>query len=152
MIFHTQLQLGGISIGIDMRLAWLAIGITLATSSAGSDGPVPAHARAEYWQVLDDWVRKGGPASEVKERVVDSCTKLVLGTVDYSEWAALLTMRRGELRFRTDICVKATIHRVHPQPEFSNAMFVAMICRDSAVDLYHELCARANLNGEANAT
>ncbi|MEX2150007.1 MAG: hypothetical protein WD793_07320 [Steroidobacteraceae bacterium] len=135
-----------------MRLAWIAVSVWLATSGASSDGPIDAQTQATYWHLLDDWVKEGGPLSDVRSRVVDNCTKLVLGTVDYSEWAALHTTRRAELDFRVDVCVKATIHRVHPQPELSNAMFVAMLCGESNVALYRQLCARANLDPEGDAT
>jgi hypothetical protein len=135
-----------------MRLVWLALGTSLAASGASSDGPYDARARAEYWSMLDSWVNDGGPLSEVQSRVADNCTKLVLATVDYSEWAALLTTRPDELKFRADVCVKATVHRVHPQPEFSNPIFVGMICRDAKVALYRELCVKADLRPDANAT
>ena len=135
-----------------MRLVWLALGISLAASGASPDGPFDAQARAEYWSVLDSWVNDGGPPSEMHSRVADNCTKLVLATVDYSEWAALLTTRTDELKFRADVCVKATVHRVHPQPEFSIPIFVEMICRHAKVALYRELCIKANLRPDSNAT
>jgi hypothetical protein len=134
-----------------MRLAWLAVGAWLAASGASPGAPGDAQAAAHYLNALDLWVKNGGPVSEVQSRVVDNCTKLALTTVDLAEWAALMTKRRDELNFRIDICVKATIHRVRPQPEFSNPMFVEMVCRDSKVLHYRELCSKAHLQPNGHA-
>jgi hypothetical protein len=135
-----------------MRLAWLTLGTLLAASSAGSNGPVDPRVEAIYWQALDEWVKDGGPKSELRSRVADNCYKLVITTVGDVEKATLLTTRVDELQFRVDVCTKATFHRVHPQPEFSSQMFVDMICRDSNVAVYRELCVKAKLLPDPNAT
>ena len=135
-----------------MRLSLLASVVWLAISDASSENLDVPPAEANYWRVLDTWVSSGGPASEVESVVADNCTKLALSPVGTSEWAALLTTRREELDFRIAVCVKATVHRVRPQQELLNPMFVDMICLDAKVPLYRELCTKANLRPSGNAT
>jgi hypothetical protein len=124
----------------------------LAASAASSQGPFGERVRADFWSQLDGWVKDGGPQADIQSRVVDNCTKLALATVDYSEWAALLTTRTDELKFRIEVCVKATVHRVRPQPEFTNPLFVNMICRDTKITLYRELCLKADIRPDRDAT
>ena len=128
-----------------MRLNVLAVVAWLSAFAASSEDPDFLAAEARYWEALDAWVENGGPASELDSRVVDNCTKLAQSPPDTSESAELLTVRRDQLDFRIAVCVKATAHRVRPHQDFSNPMFVDMICNESNVALYRELCIRANL-------
>ena len=129
-----------------------AVVALLSASAASSENPDFSRAEAKYWEALDAWVESGGPASELHSRVTDNCTLLALSPPDTSESAELLTVRRDELDFRIAVCVKATAHRVRPQQDFLNPMFVNMICHESKVALYRELCIRANLRPSKDAT
>jgi hypothetical protein len=135
-----------------MRLLTLAVVAWLAPFCVSSEEPNLPSTEANYWQDLDSWVERGGPESQVQSVVADNCTKLALFPVGTQEWASLLTERQEELEFRIAICVKATVHRVRPQQEFFNPMFVDMICRDSKVALYRKLCIKTNLQSSGNAT
>ena len=135
-----------------MRLNVLAVVTWLSASAASSEDPDFLTAEAGYWEALDAWVENGGPASELDSRVVDNCTKLALSPPDTSESAELLTIRRDELDFRIAVCMKATAHRVRPQQDFLNPMFVNLICHEPKVGLYRELCIRANLRPSEDVT
>lgn len=137
---------------VHMRLIALTIVAWLSASAANSEDPDALPAEAKYWEALDAWVESGGPKSELHSRVVDNCTKLALSPAGTSEWAALLTTRQDELDFRIAVCVKATAHCVRPQQEFLNPMFVDMICHETKVALYRQLCIKANLRPSENAT
>jgi len=135
-----------------MRLFWPVVAILLAACGASTDDPSAAQLERRYWGELDDWVKGGGTNSEVQTRVVENCGKLVMITVGGSERAALSTTRREDFHFRVDVCVKTTVHRVHPQPEFSDPVVIRTICRDSDVALFRDLCVKANLRPTPNAT
>lgn len=111
--------------------------------------PVLARAEdkleAEYYRRLDDWVTRGGPIPEVQDTVVQTCGKLVMWTASVAEKLAFTTTRRDDFDFRVDVCVKMTVNRVHPQPEFEKPHLVKMICDESNVRLFVALCERSGL-------
>jgi hypothetical protein len=69
---------------------------------------------------LDAWVEGGGNINTVQAQIVDNCGKLVWSQAGTVEKVLLFTIRRSELDFRVDVCIKMTVHRVHKQPEFEN--------------------------------
>lgn len=129
------------------RVAWSVSLLLLAGCN-----PERAHApsgeppdQGAYYRVLDDWVARGGPVDEVQGTVVATCGKLVLQTATLTEQPTLLTTRRADFDFRVDVCVKMTVHRVHPQPEFDKAEAARILCDESEVGLFKALCGRAGL-------
>jgi hypothetical protein len=99
----------------------------------------------KYLQTLDDWVKRGGPVNEVQNTVVQTCGKLVMLTVSNSERVALSTTQREEFHYRVDVCTKMTVNRIHPQPEFEKKDIIKMICEESKVSLFKNLCKRSGL-------
>jgi hypothetical protein len=86
-----------------------------------------AKLQEKYFEQLDQWVSRGGDVQSTVNDVVKTCGKLALTYGTPAENAALLADTE-ELRFRTDVCSKMTINKVHPQPEFENAEVVSTIC------------------------
>ena len=98
----------------------------------------------QYFRVLDGWVARGGPFSEVDTMVVPACGKLVMARLGTGEKIALSTIRREDFRFRVDVCAKTTVNRVYPQPDLT-AKNVAAVCDRSEVPLFAALCKRGGL-------
>jgi hypothetical protein len=93
----------------------------------------------QYFRVLDGWVARGGPFSEVDTMVVPACGKLVMARLSTSQKIALSTIRRDDFRFMVDVCVKTTINRVYPQPDLTTKN-VAAVCDRSGVPVFAALC------------
>ena len=105
----------------------------------------PDKLEAEYYRRLDDWVARGGPIPEVQDTVVQTCGKLVMWTATATEKLAFTTTRRDDFDFRVDVCVKLTVNRIHPQPEFEKPHLVKMICDESNIKVFVALCERGGL-------
>ena len=65
-------------------------------------------------------------------------------TATKSEVAGFLTTEREEFDWRVDVCAKATVNRVHPQPEFEDPKIVSTIC-DNSVELFKKVCKHSGL-------
>jgi hypothetical protein len=98
-----------------------------------------------YLETLNGWVKRGGPVNEIQDTVVQTCGKLVMLNVSASEKVALSTTQKEEYHFRVDVCMKMTVNRVHPQPEFEKKEIVKMICQESKVALFKKLCEQSGL-------
>ena len=99
-----------------------------------------------YFKRLDQWVRDGGKPGEVQRTVVRTCGKLVMLTASSRKRLSFTGKNRKEFDFRVDVCVKMTVNRIHPQPEFKKPEIVNMICRETKVRLFKEMCVRFGLN------
>ncbi len=111
----------------------------------GQPQTVPEKLEQRYFGTLDAWVARGGPVDEVQQTVVETCGKLVMLTASAAEKAALATTRREDFHFRVDVCMKITVNRVHPQPEFEKKETVTIICDRIEVGLFKKLCKWSNL-------
>lgn len=92
---------------------------------------------------LDQWVASGGNLEQVQSEVVDTCGRLILVTAD-AQRRAELNADANAWALDADICAKITVHRVHPQPEFSNPEIVGLVC-EGTNSLFRALCARAGI-------
>lgn len=110
--------------------------VACAEKSAGE------RVEEKYFQTLDEWVKKGGPASEIQDTVVNTCGKLVMLNASLAEKTTLSTTQRDEFDHRVDVCVKMAVNRVHPQPEFKTKEVIRIICDESDVGLFKKLCKR----------
>ena len=111
----------------------------------GVGGASAETLKERYLRALDRWVAEGGKEAEIQESVIRTCGKLVMVTASAGERLGFVTTQRKEWAYRVDVCAKMTANRVHPQPEFEKVKFVKMICDDSKVQLFRELCVRAGL-------
>jgi hypothetical protein len=93
-----------------------------------------------YMERLDKWVNDGGAVTEIQEKVVENCGKLIISQAGAVERIQLETVYRDEFDFRVDVCTKITVNRLYKQPEFEKAELVNTICDTS--DSYHELFGR----------
>jgi hypothetical protein len=73
----------------------------MGTTAHGQESRVQK-VEAIYFAMLDSWVNRGGPVSEIQETVVKKCGKLVMLTVNASEKLALTTTQREEFHFRVE--------------------------------------------------
>jgi len=101
--------------------------------------------RQSYFQALDAWVESGGDIKQVQKELVKNCGKLVLASVPVKTAAAMMGPRREDFHFRVDVCVKTTVNRVHPQPEFKIQKILTAIC-GSNIKLFRELCQKTGLS------
>ena len=107
-----------------------------------AEKPITKQLEEKYFQTLDEWVKRGGPASEIQDTVARTCGKLVMLTVSHAEKASLSTTQKDEFDHRVDVCTKMTVNRVHPQPEFKKKEIIEIICDESNVNLFKKLCRR----------
>ena len=120
--------------------------LAMASFVASCEENVVHKVESNYFSTLDGWVSRGGPVNEVQGTVAETCGKLVMATAGGAEKLLLSTTQREEFHFRVDVCVKMTINRVHPQPEFKKKKIVTMICDESKeVPLFGKLCKRSGL-------
>ena len=113
--------------------------LILIVLSLNASDSVGEEVELSYFKNLDSWVQNGGDVNTVQEIVVENCGKLVMITVDSVEKLQLSTIKRDEFDWRLDVCVKMTVNRVHPQPEFENPKIINMICNDD-VRLFQKMC------------
>lgn len=107
--------------------------------SLNASNSISEKVELSYFKNLDDWVKNGGNVKKVQDIVVENCGKLVMVTVDSVEKLQLSTTKRDEFDWRLDVCVKMTVNRVHPQPEFKNQKIIDMICNND-VTLFQKMC------------
>lgn len=105
----------------------------------------------QYLSNLDRWVSDGERLSEpqllasINRDLGPNCGKLVMLVASNSERSSFLTAKgREEYDFRVDVCIKMTVNRVHPQPEFAKAEIVQEICT-SRTKPFAVLCQRSGL-------
>lgn len=83
---------------------------------------------------LDFWAAR--PAAKtfddvlptVNAEVMPACGELAFAQATALERLWLITFGRDELDFRVDVCVKMTVNRNYPQPEFLDTALVGQIC------------------------
>jgi hypothetical protein len=119
-------------------LRFILLALVLSGPAYGEDS-AELKLEAKYIATLDDWVKRGGPVTEVQKTVVETCGKLVMLTAGTLEKTALATTQREEFHFRVDVCTKMTVNRVYPQSEFEKKEIVVMICDESKVMLFRKL-------------
>ncbi len=93
---------------------------------------------------LDQWTNAGGQVKKVQQDLVVNCGKLVMLKASAGERKAFMASDREEFDFRVDVCVKMTVNRVHPQPEFGKPEIVKSIC-DGGNETFKTLCKRSGL-------
>jgi len=105
-----------------------------------------------YWSQLDAWAEnKTATKKELIEIAVRDlpqiCGKLVTGYALASGKSPNSSKEdREEWDFNSDFCVKATIHRRFPQPEFENPKVIEMLCeRHRKYEFNYNLCKRAGV-------
>lgn len=125
---------------IRFLLIFLFLGVTVTVAHA--EKSATEQLEEKYFQMLDGWVKRGGPVNELHDTVVKTCGKLVMLTASNSEKVSLSTTQRGEFHHRVDVCTKMTVNRVHPQPEFEKKEIIRMICDESKENLFKKLCKR----------
>ncbi len=117
----------------------------LTASSQAEQESLSDELESEYFSMLDGWAQRQGPINEVQDTVGETCGKLVMLSASSSERMAFVSTQREEFDFRVDVCIKMTVNRVHPQPEFENKAIVEMICNNNQVVLFKKLCRRSGL-------
>lgn len=107
---------------------------------------------SKYWAQLDAWTDNRTATKEelvtmaVKE-LPAICSKLVTSYA-LASGKSLDGSRedREEWDFNSDFCVKATVHRRFPQPEFENPKILDMVChKQRAYEFNYNLCKRAGV-------
>lgn len=126
--------------------AMLVVSVFLALlTTARAEDSATERVEQKYYQILDGWVKQGGPIEALQDTVVKTCGKLVIVTVDNVEKARMATTQREEFHHRVDVCTKLTVNRVYPQPEFEKPQILKNICDDSKTVLFKKLCRRYGL-------
>jgi hypothetical protein len=93
----------------------------------------------QYWNTLDKYAASTQLAQEDGQIIFDTCSKLVMLTATYVEKAAFSAgFKQEEYDFRVNVCGKATVNMVHPQPEFSiqNKDITDQICINDGSFIY----------------
>jgi hypothetical protein len=126
-------------------LATLSLAVILTVDGATEPDSLAQDLEKRYLSTLDEWVAKGGPVSEIQERVVGTCGKLILAAASPSERVTLSTTQRDEFDFRVDVCSKMTVHRVHKQPEFENREIIKNICGGNSLPIFKRLCKHSGI-------
>jgi hypothetical protein len=125
---------------IRLILFFLILGVL--TTGAYAEKSATEQLEERYFRTLDGWVKRGGPVNEIQDTIVKTCGKLVMVTASHAEKASLSTTKRDEFHHRVDVCTKMTVNRVYAQPEFEKKEIIMMICDESKVSLFKELCKR----------
>src|SRR3954453_18373134 len=112
-------------------LQLLAGGLALSTTAAFAQMPPAAIEKMQelYLNRLDAWVAAGGDTNKIQNEVLESCGRMMY-LRDPSLGTATTKELRESLDMRIDVCAKITVHRVHPQPEFSKPEIVRIVCED----------------------
>ena len=107
---------------------------------------------ALYWSQLDEWAEsKETDREKLIEKgltlLPEACSNLVMAYwVGSGRSMAMNSEERSEWEFNVDLCMKATMHRHFPQPEFENKQIVKLLCHDNKdYDFNYQLCERAGL-------
>jgi hypothetical protein len=124
-------------------LVLVAAGLT--DPSANASQTLSDKLEDQYFATLNGWVKRGGKVSEYPNAVVETCQKLVMASASASEAIALTTVKKEHFDYRVNVCSKTTVHRVYPQPEFSDPAIVQKICDDHDVTLLKKLCRHSGL-------
>ena len=93
----------------------------------------------QYWKTLDNYAASTQMVQEDGQIIFDTCSKLVVLTATYVEKAAFSAgFKQEEYDFRVNVCAKATVNMVHPQPEFSkqNKDITDQICINDGSFIY----------------
>jgi hypothetical protein len=105
-----------------------------------------------YWSQLDAWAANRTATKreliEIATKELPAiCGKLVSGYALASGKSPISSREdREEFNFNSDFCVKATVHRRFPQPEFENPQIVEMLCEQhKRYEFNHNLCKRAGV-------
>jgi len=94
---------------------------------------------------LDDWVAAGGKVEDINKSLLPACAKLVSLYATAEERREFPRALREEWDFRVDVCVKGTVHRRHPQPEFENKQITDQLCSPDNNKLWSVVCQRAGV-------
>jgi len=122
--------------------------LSLATCIAAlvySGKTVVDKLESQYYIVLDGWVQRGGQLQEYQKDVLETCEKLVLTSATAWEMMVFATTQREEYEFRTKVCAKTTVHRVHRQSELNDQELVQGICDNIKIPVLEGLCRRSGL-------
>ncbi len=105
-----------------------------------------------YWAQLDAWAEN---RTASKEELINSgtsklpeiCSKLVYSYALASGKSPNSSPEnREDWEFNSDVCVKATVHRRFPQPEFQNPKILDTLChKQKAYEFNYNLCKRAGV-------
>ena len=105
-----------------------------------------------YWAQLDAWADNRTATKEELIKVAATelpfiCSKLVTSYALAAGKAPNSSQEdREDWDFNADFCVKATIHRRFPQPEFKNPRIVDMLCNKKRdYEFNYNLCKRAGV-------
>jgi hypothetical protein len=99
-----------------------------------------------YFAELDAWVDKGAPIEEIETIVASRCGRILLAYSPLLTQIRLVTIGRDDYDFWVSMCVKMTVHRVSPQPEFKGAHKASLIKRTcESHEMWRRLCNRAEL-------
>ncbi|MDO8838231.1 MAG: hypothetical protein Q7V31_04830 [Parvibaculum sp.] len=126
------------------KLGHFAYAVCIAASLNGCSEQSNNEISDEYLSQLDLWVDQGGEINEIQTELVEPCGKLVMAKGSTADRAAYISTRQEDFHMMVDICVKLTVHRVYPQPEFENPKIVATIC-GAKDELLTNLCDRSSL-------
>jgi hypothetical protein len=99
-----------------------------------------------YVSKLDLWVRSGGSIATLQSNVVETCGKLIITQAGVLQNLKFWTYARSDFDFDVDVCVKMTVNRVHPQPEFEKPEIVRAICGPSSEAFFQKLCEHAGIS------
>lgn len=120
--------------------------LTVATVSLVFAGAAADAGSLEqrYWDVLDRYAASSQITQEDAQLIFDTCSKLTVITASYLEKAAFTAgFKQEEYDFRVNVCAKATVNMVQPQPEFAsrNKHITDQICSNDGSFIY-KVCAR----------
>ncbi len=120
--------------------------LAFALPAAAQSVPVEK-LQALYLSRLDAWVASRD-VKTVQAEVVGNCGKMMY-LRDPSLGSATTSELKETLDMRIDVCTKITVHRVEPQPEFSNPAINKIVCGDmpKSEPVIGVLCAKAGVKG-----
>jgi hypothetical protein len=129
-------------------LQLLVTGFALSSTVAIAQMPQPAVEKMQdlYLKRLDAWVAAGGDVNKIQSDVLESCGRMMY-LRDPSLGTATSKELKDSLDMRIDVCAKITVHRAHPQPEFSKPEIVRIVCQDMVKNepVIARLCEKAGL-------
>lgn len=135
-----------IRVGGGLRCGMKAVVLALSLASPAAAQSLPVEKlQALYLSRLDAWVASRD-LKAVQTEVVENCGKMMY-LRDPSLGTATPKDLKETLDTRIDVCAKITVHRVAPQPEFSNPAINKIVCGDmpKSEPVIGLLCAKAGV-------
>jgi hypothetical protein len=128
-----------------LRVASVSAGLASSSASAQLQAADIEKLQNLYLSRLDTWVASRD-LKTLQAQVVENCGKMMY-LKDATLGQATPNALKETLDTRIDVCTKITVHRVEPQPEFSNPAVIKIVCGDmpKSEPVIARLCVKAGV-------